>query len=827
MKNYRMNILKKTTRVLNLLFKKHAPIYFLIAFFCITLQLDSTGQVLNRVFENRSNDPIILKVKGKVIATIPNRAHQTVQVNFKDRVDVEVPSNSKLKWYPIYINEMADRGKIKISPRQPYDQVPWSQRGGRASVIFFEQNVNGIHIKNYDPFVIYKSFESTRIFAGINPDCLDYEKYSDDEYLADGFKYNGPTPDATGERNSTLVMGQDNFKNYFSTGVEASIPMGTSGVNLDLGFNYSKNMEQNISESSFNYVSKESKGIYSIAIDDLKLIRLSDDFIEDVEMALQTGSAKKLIKKYGTHYPVSVDYGGYYRSFVSIEESSYRKAEEEGWDVSVGVSASMDQTEVKEIGGKNYDDETTTKSGGQAVGGKLKAAGGTSREVANLINNSQSNYIYVGGEGGFNGWTVNKGNAGAIGVQMAEIYNLIYPHIMKTAWTKTECDKARKLIEKEFLAVVNSVNSKPLSKVDKRIFKLKVNNFLKVDEIDDFNKRMKGNISVNVNGKNIPLWNSDTPMDMWDSGPNFPANKKWEVISQESDANGKFSPIILTFSGKMSEYDGVNDGYEVKMPFKGVNGAKNVNQKIELKSIKGKNEYKLRFRHDHWGKFVVDANITVTAAVGFADKFSSPDKQITSIRSAPTNSDFIASPKLIVTPAKIGKKLDVGSTKSSVAVTTPPSSQPQAQLYALIQIEDNLHHKALVSGDNANNRIYHQDANNRTNAKWEFKSTGDGYYHIIESKHNLALVAGDNANNRVYHQAPNGRDNAKWKIKAVGDGSFHITDKKHGKSLVAGTSYDGNVYHQTPQGRKNATWKLTVVGAETGIVPSEMSITRN
>lgn len=180
--------------------------------------------------------------------------------------------------------------------------------------------------------------------------------------------------------------------------------------------------------------------------------------------------------------------------------------------------------------------------------------------------------------------------------------------------------------------------------------------------------------------------------------------------------------------------------------------------------------------------------------------------------------NFLTSYKKPVTNKQVAQTSTTKAEKPTENAYEEPSSS--AQTYACIQIEDGLHNKALIGGDTYNGSIYHQDANNRANARWQFKPAGDGYYYIIDVKHNKALVAGDTANNRVYHQDPNGRDNAKWKLVPVGDGTFHITDKKHGKSLVAGTNYDGNVYHQTPQGRKNATWKLTVVAAENGISPA-------
>jgi Ricin-type beta-trefoil lectin domain-like len=106
---------------------------------------------------------------------------------------------------------------------------------------------------------------------------------------------------------------------------------------------------------------------------------------------------------------------------------------------------------------------------------------------------------------------------------------------------------------------------------------------------------------------------------------------------------------------------------------------------------------------------------------------------------------------------------------------------------------------------------------------WRFEPAGEGYYYIFLGTTQRAIVAGDNADNRVYFQAPNGRDNAKWKLVPLGDNRFYITDKKHGLSLAAGNNADGNIYHQAPNGRRNAIWRITYLVGEFDI-PTEIKV---
>ena len=96
-------------------------------------------------------------------------------------------------------------------------------------------------------------------------------------------------------------------------------------------------------------------------------------------------------------------------------------------------------------------------------------------------------------------------------------------------------------------------------------------------------------------------------------------------------------------------------------------------------------------------------------------------------------------------------------------VLEPVSGEPDYYL-----IRDTKHNKYIVAGDRYDGHIYHQDPNNRSNAKWRLvlftDDYGSGTYYLMDKKHNRAIVAGDVADNSVYHQHPNRRPNAHWAI---------------------------------------------------------------
>lgn len=150
-----------------------------------------------------------------------------------------------------------------------------------------------------------------------------------------------------------------------------------------------------------------------------------------------------------------------------------------------------------------------------------------------------------------------------------------------------------------------------------------------------------------------------------------------------------------------------------------------------------------------------------------------------------------------------------------------------AQDYASVKIEDSRSKPlAAVAGKNYDGHLYHQELgdNGGDNGLWQFISTGDGCYNIVNLRNNKAIGAGDSYDGNLYNQDPNNRDNAKWKLVKKGDDKFQIIDKKHGRAIVSSDTPDGNLYHQAPGNRSNAIWNITIVGNESGLAPKEIVI---
>jgi hypothetical protein len=163
-------------------------------------------------------------------------------------------------------------------------------------------------------------------------------------------------------------------------------------------------------------------------------------------------------------------------------------------------------------------------------------------------------------------------------------------------------------------------------------------------------------------------------------------------------------------------------------------------------------------------------------------------------------------------------------------------------------IGNGLHRECIVAGDTADNHVYFQKSEGRSNARWILEPVmkdGQPLFTMCEGrprpvcrirdrKHGLYIVAGDAVDNNVYHQRHNDRLNAQWAIEPVvgpdGRPSFatfgkpfdmyhpgrppltyplqRLRDMKHGLYLVAGDAADNHVYHQPHGGRLNAQWLL-------------------
>jgi hypothetical protein len=150
-----------------------------------------------------------------------------------------------------------------------------------------------------------------------------------------------------------------------------------------------------------------------------------------------------------------------------------------------------------------------------------------------------------------------------------------------------------------------------------------------------------------------------------------------------------------------------------------------------------------------------------------------------------------------------------------------------AQKY--FELHDAYNNRSALVPDVYNIHTYHEYANGRLGAQWEFELVADSFYTIKDRKHGKLLStnpAGDDA--QTYHYDVNNGDHSQWCLVDV-DGRgvlFLIKNKKYNKRFLACWSVDanGDLLIQDTIGavkKKCASWRL-IEKYGTGNMPKDV-----
>ena len=539
--------------------------------FCWTFQLDAQKATYNFSNRNRTHD-ILLSVNGKPKATIKKAQKGSLDLNIGDVVTVSVPGHDELTWYPIYITEQVPKADpIIINPN-----VVWFTNDSRSvgtPVLNYYYNTRGIHIHDFDPQIVSSSFTTSRIFEGISKDCIDYELSDNSQFIyTEGFFY-ADNNSADENVASTLTRNKDDYKRSFHAKLGASFPIPKAkGVKGSFDFGYKKTNQQTLGNTSYNWSESKKVFTYDILIQDISRVRMHPDFLDYIEqMAKNRHTVQDFVKKFGTHYPTKISYGGQYFKYVSMEATDYAQAEKEGWNVGLGAKKSKDGTKtVKRTRGGWT--ETGSNESSQVASIDLQFGEETETSEQNQLKKTRRKAMYIGGTGLGDNWSVSPDNATAVKVEIARIEELFYPHILKNDWTESKCMQWRDAIRREVQKQIDALPTiKAASRVKTRRFRVRTQKLHKTYEVDDTDKRIKGHVwlvsktpSVKAvepsyqNGAAISsIWKEDKFADLFNKGPIAPMHQskygKWQVFEQTSDANGKFAPIKFEAGGHIYE----------------------------------------------------------------------------------------------------------------------------------------------------------------------------------------------------------------------------------------------------------------------------------
>ena len=150
-----------------------------------------------------------------------------------------------------------------------------------------------------------------------------------------------------------------------------------------------------------------------------------------------------------------------------------------------------------------------------------------------------------------------------------------------------------------------------------------------------------------------------------------------------------------------------------------------------------------------------------------------------------------------------------------------------AQKY--FELHDAYNNRSALVPDVYNIHTYHEYANGRLGAQWEFELVADSFYTIKDRKHGKLLStnpAGDDA--QTYHYDVNNGDHSQWCLVDV-DGRgvlFLLKNKKYNKKFLACWSVDpnGDLLIQDTIGavkKKCASWRL-IEKYGTGNMPKDV-----
>jgi MAC/Perforin domain-containing protein len=142
--------------------------------------------------------------------------------------------------------------------------------------------------------------------------------------------------------NKSMTTTAREYQDSISTSLGATLegktdPAGFGGnasVSVDASASWLQRMEESKHVAQAIGYSRAKK--YALVLDH-PFVTLSDDFIDAIDDARETGSYDNIIRQFGTHYPYAVTYGAAAKISQSVTEERFKKLTE--WNA--GVSASM------------------------------------------------------------------------------------------------------------------------------------------------------------------------------------------------------------------------------------------------------------------------------------------------------------------------------------------------------------------------------------------------------------------------------------------------------------------------------------------------------
>jgi hypothetical protein len=786
-------------------------------------------ETFQQEFENKEKHPVLIMRGTEVLSTLGPQMIENVTVREGDRITIDLPENldfSETALYgvePMYMSK-ARNNIIEIRFLKKFSE--FEQRRGHKALPM-ATNFKGVDLAKYDQLAVAKSFSKQSIFENLGTHNFGY-KFQDGEVLPIGFDYTGQDNDEFGSDQISSYSSSRKFEEGFSVSVTGEAPIPGTPVTVGLGVGYSESKKEGSAEDDIYFSNFSGIEVYTVNLyeEDLVDVLLTKKFKDAVNsLNNQSDVEKKIIERFGTHYPESVTYGGSFRSWKQVSSKDYYEMEKQGIDVSATVKIAT-PTEKKTITdkhvnkqGNGYEEAVESTSGGAQGNAGFNFSHVQESEYKNKLSKSNGNFRAVGGSGD---------KATAVKTQLVKIHNLVYPHIFKDGSDEKDLNDRRKWIED---AVLEYLKKSELTKISApvpayKLYKARLSRAKKVDKnLDDANQKMMGSIVLKEPGTSneYPLWKEDNFIMINEASGELKldVDQPWTIIKVPI-INGVVQNIVLNAEVNLVNLDDCcgNDPHIKSLS-------------INLKENGGIKDYKIKASHTafleetHWEvKFVImeipdlDNTPPLNSRTRSISSTPSAKIKIPTRSSSITEEEFNAASKAVVVKSQVEKpKKVIVTTPSTTTTANTNIIETKDELFDLngtYYIADAKHNGALRSSGSGG--VYHHSLPRNSPGSvfnWYFIPTGDGYYYIYDLQFNKALIGpdyiGSSGSASVYHQDPNGKATAQWKITPSGKaGQYIITDRKHSKSIVAGDVANNFIYLQSHNNRQNAYWTFTV-----------------
>ncbi len=553
----------------------------LLVLFCWQMQVQA--QSVMRKFVNTQDFPIILYVASEESSgqqtkkqTIEieghNGAFRKVPVEVGDFVWAEAKNSNDYKTDRIFINgARGENEPIYLSPQLSfldfYGKLGNNNQANRF--IGMAYNLYGVDITKYKPRRVIDGFTNGQIFKGIGNEKRPsatrsyYLQKSSGTILPAGYDYTGADSDQDGSMVTNEYYSENSFKKAWNLSLGGS--GSKNGVKGNVDFSYGEDFEKSNNQSYVYYIKEQTNRDYNITLD-LNVVEFNEDFINRVESIKTTEDARRFVKDFGTHYPVSVTYGGRYSQYTSVSKSDYYEAKRKNLNLKAAIGTSSAENDREETSKPNNVIETKT-----IIPGKSKSASGSvgfslneSQELREILSNSKSRYFAIGGTITSGQEWVAAGTKTAIEVELEEITNLIDAKILKSRLKAIDLTGKRELVADEVKKKIDQL--KDYENRLERAYEMQVVKIRITNHTDDADKRGYGFIRARVSGNNniIPLFEvpvkTEGFMANWeihfqDPNEKSVATRTWHPFFQKADTTGQFSPLTVDFSAKIVDSD--------------------------------------------------------------------------------------------------------------------------------------------------------------------------------------------------------------------------------------------------------------------------------